>query len=364
MKSLKFICFLVLISCNKIAEKKELKHSQDLCFQTLGLNYEDKKPSVSVASAKDILKSLPKHVQISDDEKGTLFLFEKEKYQGNLAKEKAWFISEAYKAKFKNWLSLLDEFNYLAKHGNYALAKNKYGMWLIEKTDKSAKPYFLGLTQNFYIPISENENLEFIKEENIVLSGSLLLVERLSRYPIVPKYTVIKDRQLFSVDLNAVKKDTDGDGYNDLFEDFIGINANSKDTDSDGTDDFNDLNPRFKSETSKLTEMYAAIADEQGIKKQYSFTEILTDCPDFQNINPKNQRFLFYNTSEQLKLKNDVLDQFFPVKYSKIQRPKNQLENETYFMDFGDGKGDGNLSAEYINGKWKITRQYNLKFGM
>ena len=366
----RYIIFLGLIlSCSKNTDKKEQKSVEDQCFQTLGINYDEKKSVASIPTSEEILRNLPKQIQYSENASLPAFSFDKDKYQENLAKERDYFVSESYKAKFSGWISLLPEFNYLSEQKfqetSYALAKNKYGLWLVEKTaDGKAKPYFLGLTQNVFTKIPENQNFEFIKNGNIVLNGSLLVIERLSKYPIIPKYTVIKDRQQFSLNLDAVKKDSDQDGFNDFFEDFIGLNPDSKDTDNDGTDDFNDLNPRFKSDDSNLAKMYEAIADVDGNQSRYTFTEVLTDCSNFQKISPKNQKFLFYGTSEKFKLKDDVLNLYFPVKYSKIQKPKNKLQYETYFMDFGDEKGDGNLSAELIDGKWKVTRQYNLKFGM
>ncbi len=63
--------------------------------------------------------------------------------------------------------------------------------------------------------------------------------------------------------------------------------------------------------------MYEAIVDETLPKTHYSFTEVLTDCDYFNQINPKNGKFLFYNTEEQIPIKEDVLDHFFSVKYSK-----------------------------------------------
>jgi hypothetical protein len=38
-------------------------------------------------------------------------------------------------------------------------------------------------------------------------------------------------------------KDSDGDGYNDIFEKCFGLNPDNKDTDGDGINDFEDLNP-------------------------------------------------------------------------------------------------------------------------
>ena len=88
----------------------------------------------------------------------------------------------------------------------------------------------------------------------------------------------------------------------------------------------------------------------------------MTDCDYFNQINPKNGKFLFYNTEEQIPIKEDVLDHFFSVKYSKIS--ENKFYPNTYDIDYADQKGSGNISAEFINGKWKISKKTNLYFGV
>ena len=73
---------------------------------------------------------------------------------------------------------------------------------------------------------------------------------------------MIKDDVEFSIPLAEIKKDSDQDGYNDLFEQFIGLNPTQKDSDDDGLNDFEDANPRYASVSSKFSAMYEAIVDE------------------------------------------------------------------------------------------------------
>lgn len=108
--------------------------------------------------------------------------------------------------------------------------------------------------------------------------------------------------------------------------------------------------------------MYETIADEPSEKLKYSFTEILTDCSYFQNINPKKRKVLIYTTQEKVPIKEDVLDHFFPQKYSKISTFKDY--RDAYFMDFSDETGNGTLSAEFISGKWKVDKKYTIMFGV
>ena len=256
----------------------------------------------------------------------------------------------------------MPEFDYLSIQENYALAKNKYGLWIIEKNNDDFKPYFLGLTQNIYLPDFYGKDQKFLDNNQFLMNGTVVDIQRLSRIPMLPKYEVIKDGVQFAINLDEIKKDSDKDGFNDLFEKFIGLNPNSGDTDGDGITDFTDPNPKYKSGTDKFTAMYETLVDHPKAVTQYSFTEILTDCDYFQAINPKNIKVLMYDTTEKAPIKDDVLDHFFPGKYSKMKMYKGYPE--VYFTDFSDKSGDGTLSAEFVNGKWKFDKKYTVEFGM
>ena len=48
----------------------------------------------------------------------------------------------------------------------------------------------------------------------------------------------------------------------------FGLNPNNKDTDGDGVDDFNDMNPMYKSEKNKFSQLYDQLiqANSSGIE--------------------------------------------------------------------------------------------------
>ena len=364
MKFLNFLFLAAIISCDKKPETFNQKSIEENCFQIVKVGKETPKKQYVEPSKEDILQNFPKHIQYKTLEnkgnfEGNLDFFNKE-----TEKEKQFIASPEYQTIFKDFISDLPEFQYLSKQNQFALAKNKYGLWLIEKSgNQKAKPYFLGLTQNAFVNYDFNApNFTFLSENAVHLSGSIVKVTRLSSFPILPKYEVIKDDVEFSIPLAEIKRDSDQDGYNDLFEQFIGLNPTQKDSDDDGLNDFEDANPRYASVSSKFSAMYEAIVDETSPKTHYSFTEVLTDCDYFNQINPKNRKFLFYNTEEQIPIKEDVLDHFFSVKYSKIS--ENKFYPNTYDIDYADQKGSGNISAEFINGKWKISKKTNLYFGV
>ena len=366
MKVQYLFALIVLAACNKKenpATSAPKKNIEQNCFITnQGINFDNTKTTYIAPTNEDILNSLPKHIQQKQLTEFQKFSYDKIQTEELQKKEIAYFDSDGYRSKFQEWIKALPEFSYLSINENFALAKNKYGLWIVENVQNQYKPYFLGITQNFYLNDFYNKDQHFIKDNQFVANGTIVNVQRLSRVPMLPKYDVIKDGIEFSIHLDEIRKDTDGDGYNDLFEAFVGLNPNAKDTDGDGIDDFEDSNPKFKSETSKFTEMYEAIADETSPKLFYTFTEILTDCEYFQKINPKNRKALIYTTEEKLPLKEDVLDNFFPRKYSKMSTNKDFPE--VYFTDFSDMTGDGTISAEFKDGKWNITKKYTITFGV
>lgn len=365
MKVYLFLLPILLLSCKKgeTTQQKESKNTESQCFiLSNGINYDETPTQVAIPTHEEILKNLPKHIQIKPLPDFKKFSYDKKETAAMKAKEKEYFESDEYKNQFKDWIAALAEFKYLSVNDNFALAINKYGLWLVEKINDQYKPYFLGLTQNVYLQDFYGKNQKFIQNNQFVMNGTLVDVQRLSRIPMLPKYEVIKDGVSFTINLDDVRKDSDKDGFNDLFENFIGLDPNSADSDGDGIPDFKDHNPKYKSENSKFTSMYELVVDQPAKNEQYSFTEVLTNCEYFQKINPKNLKVLMYNTSEKEPIKEDVLDLFFPGKYSKMKTYENYPE--VYFTDFSDATGDGTISAEFIKGKWKLGRKYTVTFGM
>ena len=356
---------LLILSCNKNAESsgKSTHTTKDQCFiLNEGINLDEAKKPTPHPTHEEIVKNMPAHIQMKNVADFQKFNYDLKITEELQATEKKYFESPEYQKKFTEWIAAFPEFNYLSIQDNYALAKNKYGLWIIEKNNADFKPYFLGLTQNVYLPEFYGKDQKFIENNQFVMNGTLVDIQRLSRVPMLPKYEVVQDGVQFAINLEDVKKDSDKDGFNDLFEKFVGLNPDSADTDRDGIADFVDPNPKYKEGTDKFTAMYETLVDHPKTVSKFSFVEILTDCEYFQAINPKNIKVLVYNTTEKPPIKDDVLDNFFPGKYSKMKTYKNYPE--VYFTDFSDPSGDGTLSAEFVDGKWKFDKKYTIEFGM
>ena len=356
---------LLILSCEKKSEsgeKAQLSTEQQCFILNEGANFVEIVKPVPHPTHAEILKNLPAHIHMKSLTDFKKFNYDLKITEALQSAEDKYFGSEEYQQKFGEWIAALPEFKYLSVQDQYALAKNKYGLWLVEKNKGDFKPYFLGLTQNVYLTEFYGKDQKFLDNNQFSMKGTLVDIQRLSRIPMLPKYDVIKEGVQFTINLEDIKKDSDQDGFNDLFEKFIGLNSEAADTDGDGIADFIDPNPKFKSGTDKFTVMYETLVDHPKPPTKYSFVEILTNCDYFQAINPKHIKVLVYNTAEQAPIKEDVLDHFFPGKYSKMKSYKGYPE--VYFTDFSDETGDGTISAEFVNGKWKFDKKYTLTFGM
>lgn len=164
---------------------------------------------------------------------------------------------------------------------------------------------FLGLSFSHYY-FNRVQKHPIIKGDYLQIEGSLVKIVKVTGLPGYDDYSAIEDGKLFKIKLKDLMQDSDQDGYNDIFEKSFGLNPNNKDTDGDGIDDFNDMNPMYKSEKNKFSQLYEQIIQtNSGIlnstKQNYSFSIYNNDCDYFHQINP-NFRVLFIpeNKKEEL----------------------------------------------------------------
>lgn len=96
------------------------------------------------------------------------------------------------------------------------------------------------------------------------LEGSFVSIVKVPGLPGYDDYFAVEDSKLFKIKLEDLVKDSDNNGYNDIFENCFDLNPNNKDSDNDGIDDFKDLNPMFKSEKNKFTQLYEMLLPDYG----------------------------------------------------------------------------------------------------
>lgn len=140
----------------------------------------------------------------------------------------------------------------------YALAISPLGFWLMINEDNKTTPYFIGIAKDKYIHIKTSALYPFIKNNKLQLECSIIKQIRLGSRPVIspedlPSYKALKDNLLLSIDLDLIRQDSDSDGYNDLFENYIGLNPKSRDSDNDGINDNEDFNPLYKSIENEYT---------------------------------------------------------------------------------------------------------------
>lgn len=156
-------------------------------------------------------------------------------------------------------------FNYLktekVQNKIYALGINSLGFWLIINENNDTTPYFIGIAQDKFLHLKISSIYRLIKDNQLQLECSIIKQTGLGSRPVIsdedlPKYEALKDNLLISIDLDLIKKDSDGDGYNDLFENYIGLDPESKDSDNDGIDDNEDFNPLYRSIANDYTSAF------------------------------------------------------------------------------------------------------------
>lgn len=362
MKPLILCSLLLLYACEKAPSGTATTDTkEDLCYESKeGINY-DRPKQMPLGYTKQ--QAFPAHITASTSPSFRAFSYSEQKRQLEKQQLEESTGRASYKQKYGPLETALPGFTFLSTQNGLTLAQNRYGLWIVRSETSGPKPYFLGLTPSYYVDNLYKRDEPFLREDRIVLDGALVTMERLSRVPMRPRYKVLKESQELSIPLSTLFKDSDGDGYNDLFEEFLGLHPLRKDSDGDGLNDSEDPNPRYKPSSGDLTGLYLEILKEQTpLRSAYEFIEILTDCPDFLAVHPDHQRLLLYKTEDQAALKMDVIDSYFPIKYSRIQTYKDYPG--VLFMDFSDQVGTGTLSGEKTPRGWQTTKKYTLTFGL
>lgn len=360
MKKYVAIIFIFLVSCNNSLDEN--------CF----VNDNKVEKNIKIENFKvdtldKILRSNPKYVKIIEVKNNLSYDDEMRKLQekNSFSEESEWKIKQKnYENKFSYFLKNFGEqflFKQIQKEkvATYGIAENQFGYWFLEIKNKIAKAYFLGLSDFTYI--SENQEAILFKDDKLFLKGSLIRIRESWALPYGPQMESVKDFITFEIDLKEVRKDTDNDGFNDIFEKYIHLNPNLKDTDNDGISDFIDTNPLYKSEKSKFTDMYQQILETNysnlnTVKLNYTFNGYHSDCEYFQKINPKIFKVIIL--PENLYKRNDYRRNIFNSSFSKIRKSK--MDENIFYIYENDDSGTRNYTAEFVDGKWKIISQQTI----
>lgn len=344
------------MSCEKSLEDRCFENFTDKIFES----YKEQNP----LTVQDILKNKPEYLTIS-----TLKNYRSFK-EDSISTLRSDDVDEAeqlkkhqdHKLSYAKFDSLFHEqFGFYAKQSfngkEYALAKNELGFWLTKIEDNDAKAYFLGLSFSHYY-INEIQTEPMIKNGELQLQGSLVKIIKVGGLSGYDDYSAIDDGKLFRIKLSDLKKDSDKDGYNDIFEESFGLDPYSTDTDSDGIDDFNDLNPLFKSEKNKFTSLFQQILPkyqesvEGNLRKMnYFFTVYGNDCGYFQQIDPEHRTLIVSEDIDQLPYYLQVTD-VINGGVSKIR--KTNSDPDQFYISVWGNSSERDYAVKFKNGRWEI----------
>ncbi|SEM89514.1 hypothetical protein SAMN05421856_10845 [Chryseobacterium taichungense] len=353
---MKFIYSLVLVllfSCSETAE--------DRCFSGLKdklTYYQEKKPF----TAGQILENKPDYLEIINLEKYRSFkqdsLESRQRYDSDEILEKRWKTHQEEYKIFKEKFS--DQFSCSHKQqvGNslYALGTNDLGFWLLKIENNKPSAYFLGLCFSHYY-VNGIQQKPIINGNFLELEGSFVKIIKVPGLPGYDDYSAISDGKLFKINLKDLTKDSDHDGYNDIFEKSFGLNPENKDTDGDGITDFDDLNPMFRSSKNKFTELYELLMPqyakgESDLKKQhYTFIIFENDCDYFHQVSP-DYRILFISESDNKKTYYVKMTDVTRESISKMKKDKK--DPDKFYISKSGSSYERDYAAEYKNGKWEL----------
>ena len=233
------------------------------------------------------------------------------------------------------------------------------GIWVAYSEDNGEtwSYYYTGIVQRQPLFVKWYSSYPLINEQgDLQIEACLLRQTSLFIHPGPgPSYQLAKDGLLLTLDLETLRKDSDGDGLTDIVEAKFRTDPNNADTDGDGIPDNLDLNPRYASQRTDKSVIYEAVLNEVQIpfwgedeeetilpidatpETHYTVdtTEtilIVTDDPSLQNIQPKSYRVIILTKEEYESnpryFENDLNDMSFTPLF-KVDGKK-----DTYLFSF------------------------------
>lgn len=336
-----------------------LLFSQDQCFDDGTKQYRSGtgilKPEQTEASAASLN---PGHILFRKNEKVPTY------EQAEMSYDEAAGLasSDEHKSQaavFEQYFNRQFSFIQFQKERNsiYAVGENSFGYWLLEIKNKTPRAYYIGFSKNTHI--NRIQNSRFIRNNKLYLDGSLLGITFGARFPVIK---AVMDSLTFETDLADIKRDSDGDGYNDLFENLIFLDPNSRDTDRDGISDFDDYNPLFPLAESPFTGLFKQMIDSEAYSNEtenhYTFQAYESECEFFRKVNPEKTRVLIVSGNQSYRLKNDFRSSLFRTFYGKI---KKDPDGKTFYLPYFKNSGGGRIIATYENGKWSFIEDPEYK---
>ena len=199
------------------------------------------------------------------------------------------------------------------------------GIWVGYSNDNGEtwSYYYTGIVQKQPLFVKWYSSYPLINEQgDLQIEACLLQQTSPFSHPVpTQSYKLAKEGLLLTLDLETLRKDSDGDGLTDIVEAKFHTDPKNADTDGDGIPDNLDLNPRFASQRTDKSVIFEAVLNDVRIpywseegegtilpidatpETHYvvDTTEtilIVTDDPSLQNIQPKSHRVIILTTEE------------------------------------------------------------------
>ena len=196
---------------------------------------------------------------------------------------------------------------------------DKENIWIAISNNKGKdwRKYYLGITQNNFFHIKAIQNKRLLPKSSMVQIEAALInvVKETKLVSDTPVYSLLKDNILLSFPIKEITKDSDEDGYTDLYENKISTNIENQDSDHDNIRDSIDKNPRYQNlgnDFAKLgmylfekiqklinpdSDPYALVSE--GLEDRPVYFLIIDD-PRLRNISPENACFVVFSKEEYI----------------------------------------------------------------
>lgn len=257
------------------------------------------------------------------------------------------------------------------------ISTGETGIWVAFSANNglSWEHLYTGIVQKLPIYLKWYSKAPLIKSDD-ELQVEAALLRQLTPFilPVsAPTYEIVKDGILLTLDLNALRKDTDSDGLTDIVEARLHTNPVNRDTDGDGQPDNLDLNPRFSVSRTDRTILYESVVNETitmfDTTGMYLSSDmfppinyatdtietilIVTDNPDIQSIQPSSRRVIILTEKEYNKQKGLFQHDLNTMSISPLFKVDN--ETDTYFFTRSFKSWGETYLVKYTTNGWKIS---------
>ena len=255
------------------------------------------------------------------------------------------------------------------------------GIWVAYSDDNGEtwSYYYTGIVQKQPLFIKWYSSYPLINEQgDLQIEACLLRQGSNFIHPGPgPSYQLVKDGLLLTLDLETLRKDSDGDGLTDIVEAKLRTDPNKADTDGDGIPDNLDLNPRFASNRTDKSAIFEAVLDDDVLIHFWGEEEeetilpidktpethyvvdttetvlIVTDEPGLQNIQPKSCRVIILTTEEYENESHYFQNDLNGLSFSPLFKVDGK--KDTYFLRYNFNTWGAEYWMTKTDKGWKIV---------